>query len=326
MLGAYAAREGAPLCDFPADGDLSQAQWIDLFAPTDEDKARVEAATGLTVATEAELGEIETSSRLYFDGKAIYLSMPLVAKLEDQPADVRPIGFVLTRERLVTIRFNRSRAFHRFLDSQHRKPMESTQPIDIFVSLLEAISDRLADLLESMRDELDAMSRQIFLDSGDGKSHTRKLGRVMQDILKRLGRIADLMSSVRDSLLGIGRIVPYVAQIAAAWIDREMRDRLKSIRQDVISLTDYAGHLNSKVQFLLDATLGLINNSQANVIKVLTVVSVVGVPPTLVASIYGMNFKGMPELDWAWGYPYGLTMIFLSAIIPLVWFKVRGWL
>jgi magnesium transporter len=149
---------------------------------------------------------------------------------------------------------------------------------------------------------------------------------VMQDILKRLGRIADLMSSVRDSLLGIGRIVPYVAQIAAAWIDREMRDRLKSIRQDVISLTDYAGHLNSKVQFLLDATLGLINNSQANVIKVLTVVSVVGVPPTLVASIYGMNFKGMPELDWAWGYPYGLTMIFLSAIIPLVWFKVRGWL
>jgi magnesium transporter len=326
MLGAYAAQEGAPLCDFPADGDLSQAQWIDLLNPTDEEKARVQAATGLSVSSEEELGEIETSSRLYYDGKAIYLSMPLVAKMEGQPADVRPIGFVLTREQLVTIRFNRSRAFHNFLDSQHRKPMESSQPIDIFLSLLEAISDRLSDLLENMRDELDAISRQIFAESGRNPSGGRKMSNELQDVLKRLGRTADLMSSIRDSLLGVGRILPYVGQIAAAWIDREMRERIKSLRQDVLSLTDYDGHLNGKLQFLLDATLGLINNTQNNIIKVLTVVSVVGVPPTLVASIYGMNFKGMPELDWAWGYPYGLTMIFLSAIIPLIWFKLRGWL
>jgi magnesium transporter len=326
MLGAYAAREGLPLCDFPIEGDLSQAQWVDLLNPTEEEKVRVAAATGLTVATEDDLGAIETSSRLYYDGKAIYLSMPLVAKVEGMPPDVRPIGFILNRERLVTIRFNRSRAFHNFLDAQHRKPMESSEPIDIFLSLLEAISDRLSDLLENMRDELDIVSKHIFLESSSAPSHGRKLGNELQDVLKRLGRTADLMSSIRDSLLGVGRILPYVGQIAAPWIDRERRERIKSLRQDVISLTDYDGHLNSKVQFLLDATLGLINNTQNNIIKVLTVVSVVGVPPTLIASIYGMNFKDIPELNWAWGYPYGLTMILLSAVIPLIWFKMRGWL
>lgn len=326
MLGAYAAREGQPLCDFPPDGDLAEAQWIDLFEPTEEEKARVEAATGFSISTEDELSEIETSSRLYYDGSAIYLSMPLVSKMEGMPADVRPIGFILSRERLVTIRFNRSRAFHNFLDTQHRKPMQSHEPIDIFLSLLEAISDRLSDLLENMRDELDSVSKQIFLEARQGAGHGRKLDNELQSVLKRLGRTADLMSSIRDSLLGVGRILPYVAQIAAPWIDREGRDRIKSLRQDILSLTDYDGHLNGKLQFLLDATLGLINNAQNNIIKVLTVVSVVGVPPTLIASIYGMNFKDIPELNWAWGYPYGLTMILLSAVLPLIWFKLRGWL
>ncbi|MCB8879526.1 magnesium transporter CorA family protein [Acidisoma cellulosilytica] len=326
MLGAYAAREGIPLCDFPAEGDLSQAQWIDLLNPTDEEKARVQAATGLEVSTEDELSEIETSSRLFYDGTAIYLSMPLVAKMDGMPADVRPIGFILNREKLVTIRFNRSRAFHNFLETQHRKPMESGEPIDIFLSLLEAISDRMSDLLENMRDELDAVSKQIFSDAGAGPKHGRRLDNELQSVLKRLGRAADLMSSIRDSLLGVGRILPYVGQIAATWIDRENRERLKSLRQDITSLSDYDGHLNNKLQFLLDATLGLINNAQNNIIKVLTVVSVVGVPPTLIASIYGMNFKDIPELNWTYGYPYGIAMIVLSAVLPLIWFKVRGWL
>jgi magnesium transporter len=326
MLGAYAAREGQPLCDFPTDGNLADAQWIDLLEPTDDEKKRVVEATGLSIATEQELSAIETSSRLAYDGNAIYLSMPLVAKVEGQPAVVRPIGFILSRDKLVTIRFHRSRAFHNFLDIQHRVPMEAAAPIDIFILLLEAISDRLADLLESIRDELDAISKQIFLDMRIDKAKPSRKGDELQEVLKSLGRSADVMSSVRDSLLGVGRILPYVTQIAASWIDREMRDRIKSLRQDVASLADYDSHLNQKLQFLLDATLGLINNAQNSIIKVLTVVSAVGVPPTLVASIYGMNFKDMPELNWAFGYPYGLTLILLSAILPLIWFKRRGWL
>jgi magnesium transporter len=326
MLSAYAAREGQPLADFPVAGDLSQAQWIDLYQPSDAEKARVVAATGLDVATEDELSEIETSSRLAFDGHAIYLSMPLIAKAEGEAADTKPIGFVLTHDRLITIRFNRSLAFHNFLETQHRTPMESVAPIGIFMLMLEAISDRLADLLEIIRDDLDRISKLIFHDTGKGMSQIRRQGNQLQDVLRAIGRAGDTMSRVRDSLLGIGRILPYVAQVAAPWIDRAMRDRIKSLRQDIASLADYDGHLNGKVQFLLDATLGLINNTQNNIIKVLTVVSVVGVPPTLVASIYGMNFKDMPELNWSFGYPYGLTLILLSAVLPLIWFKMRGWL
>jgi magnesium transporter len=326
MLGAYAAREGQPLADFSPEGDLSQAQWIDLFQPTPEEKARVVAATGLDIATEDELDEIETSSRLAFDGRAIYLSMPLIAKVEGKAPDTRPIGFVLSRDRLVTIRFNRSIAFHKFLEAQHRTPMESVSPIGIFMLMMEAISDRMADLLEMIRDDLDRISKLIFHDAERGTRRSRRQGTELQDVLRAIGRAGDTMSRVRDSLLGIGRILPYVTQVAAPWIDRAMRDRIKSLRQDVASLADYDGHLNGKMQFLLDATLGLINNTQNNIIKVLTVVSVVGVPPTLVASIYGMNFKDMPELTWSYGYPYGLTVIVLSAIIPLIWFKMRGWL
>jgi len=205
--------------------------------------------------------------------------------------------------------------------------MESVAPIGIFMLMMEAISDRLADLLENIRDDLDRISKLIFHENaGGGARRGRKQTTELQDVLRAIGRAGDTMSLVRDSLLGLGRILPYVAQVAAPWIDRAMRDRIKSLRQDVSSLADYDGHLNSKMQFLLDATLGLINNTQNNIIKVLTVVSVVGVPPTLVASIYGMNFKDMPELGWNYGYPYGLTMIVLSAVIPLIWFKLRGWL
>ena len=326
MLGAYAAREGQPLADFPIAGDLSQAQWIDLFQPTPEEIARVVAATGVDIATEDELSEIETSSRLAFDGHAIYLSMPLIAKLEGQAPDTRPIGFVLARDRLITIRFNRSVAFHKFIEAQHRTPMEQVAPIGLFLLMMEAISDRMADLLENTRDDLDRISKLIFHDTNGSTKRARRQGIELQDVLRAIGRAGDTMSRVRDTLLGVGRILPYVAQVAAPWIDRAMRDRIKSLRQDIASLADYDGHLNNKMQFLLDATLGLINNMQNNIMKVLTVVSVVGIPPTLIAGIYGMNFKNMPELQWNYGYPYGLTVIVLSGLIPLIWMKVRGWI
>jgi magnesium transporter len=174
MLAAYAAREGQPLADFPPEGDLSQAQWIDLYDPTPAEKARVMAGTGLTIATEDDLSEIETSSRLAFDGHAIYLSMPLVARAEGEAANTRPIGFALTRDRLITIRFNRSQAFHNFIETQHRTPMETVSPLGIFMLMMEAISDRLADLLETIRDDLDRISRLIFHDTGDSTRRARK--------------------------------------------------------------------------------------------------------------------------------------------------------
>jgi magnesium transporter len=144
-------------------------------------------------------------------------------------------------------------------------------------------------------------------------------------LLRRVGRNGDLVSKIRDSLLGIARIIPFVLSLAVEWLPADVKPRLETVRQDVTSLNDYDAHLANKVQLLLDATLGMINIEQNNIIKVLAVVSVVGIPPTLVASMYGMNFRHMPELEWAWGYPYGLVVIAASAIVPLLWFKWRRW-
>jgi magnesium transporter len=143
-------------------------------------------------------------------------------------------------------------------------------------------------------------------------------------MLRRVGSAGDLVSKVRDTLLSLSRIVPYVAGIGT-WLPDNVKPRLETMRHDLASLSDYDAHLSNKVQLLLDATLGLINVEQNDIIKVLTIVSVVGVPPTLVASMYGMNFKNIPEYDWAWGYQWGLMLIFCSAVLPLVWFKIRGW-
>lgn len=192
-----------------------------------------------------------------------------------------------------------------------------------------AISDRLADVLENIAAELDDLSHRLFRSPATQTGRRRPPARESADlriILRRIGHSGDLASKIRDSLLGIGRIVPFVATHAAEWLPPEIKPRLETVRLDVTSLSDYDMHIVNKVQLLLDATLGLINIEQNNIIKVLTIVSVVGIPPTLIASMYGMNFKNMPELDWSWGYPYGLALIVVSAVLPILWFKWRGWI
>jgi magnesium transporter len=156
-------------------------------------------------------------------------------------------------------------------------------------------------------------------------------GRKREDAMLRatlvtLGRVGDLVSHIRESQVGAGRIVPYVESTAGSWLKPDLHPRLETLRRDIASLNDFDTHLNDKLQFLLDATLGFINIAQNNVMKVLTVVSVVGIPPVLVAGIYGMNFKSMPEYDWSWGYAYGLAMIVVTALIPLGVFKWRNWI
>jgi magnesium transporter len=148
---------------------------------------------------------------------------------------------------------------------------------------------------------------------------------MLRETLITLGRVGDLVSHIRESQVGAGRIVPYLETTTSAWLPKDLHGRMHTLRRDIASLNDFDTHLNDKLQFLLDATLGFINIAQNNVMKVLTVVSVVGIPPVLVAGIYGMNFKFMPELEWAWGYPYGLAMIVVTALIPLAIFRWRNW-
>jgi magnesium transporter len=324
MLALY-AKDGSvlePPAGVGAAPLAADVVWLDLLQPSAEEVAFVERAIGLQLPTLADLSEIESSSRLRSQDRVLYLSATLVHRPTADDPRATPVGFVLTRERLITLRFEPLSAFANAAAAAH------PTACDAFAALIEAIIDRIADVLEHIAAELDALSHRLFRSGPIGDGAARRPARAAADlrvILRRVGAGGDLVSKIRDSLLGLARIVPFVAGTAAAWLPDMVAPRLETMRHDIASLSDYDAHLVNKVQLLLDATLGLINVEQNDIIKVLTVVSVVGVPPTLVASMYGMNFKFMPELAWSWGYEYGLVLIAISAIAPLLWFKWRGW-
>jgi magnesium transporter len=312
--------------DFSATALPEGIVWIDLVVPTTEEAAFIERTTGLHVPTREELSEIETSSRLRAENGVLYLSMPAVFRRDGQPVTT-PLGFVLSANHLITVRFEPLPAFETF--KTEIKIPQNVHPSSsgAFAGLLETIVDRMADVLEQVGGELDTVSHLVFRpkQQSDAKKRPARAENDLRETMRAIGRAGDLISKIRDSLMGIGRIVPYTLGHCMAWMPSEVRPTLETLRMDVVSLNDYDGYLTNKVQFLLDATLGLINIEQNNIIKVLTVVSVIGVPPTLVASWYGMNFKHMPELDWVYGYPYVMVIALLSAVLPIVWFRVRGW-
>lgn len=302
---------------------LFGAVWVDLCNPTDAERAAAERGSGMTVPAQADLAEIESSSRLSVAGDVLTLSTPMTYRGPDGESLVAPLGFVLSPRHLLTIRFADMPLFDSYGE---RFATTGTGSMAAFLGLLETIIDHLADVLEHIGRDLSALSRQIF-QPGDSTRHNSAMAdKQLKLTLRNVGLAGERVSNIRDSLLGVNRILMYVANVAAGWISKELSKRFATLRSDVTSLTDYDNQITTKVQFLLDATLGFINIEQAQGIKVLTVVSVVGVAPTLMASIYGMNFKNMPELQWEHGYAYGIFLIILSAMLPLIWFKNRGWI
>jgi magnesium transporter len=148
----------------------------------------------------------------------------------------------------------------------------------------------------------------------------------MRAVMERIGRIGDLVSKSRESLVSLGRLLSYVQQSSSVTLTPDLRARFKTLSRDVLALSDHASFVNSKTSFMLEATLGLINIEQNDIIKIFSVAAVAFLPPTLIASIYGMNFHHMPELDWMLGYPLALLLMVFSAVVPYVYFKRRGWL
>jgi magnesium transporter len=248
--------------------------------------------------------------------------MPLTVPEErsDLPA---PLGFILSPSLLVSVRFTE---LHGFADVRARLD-KSDAPIDstaVFAALIESMVDYRADLLESISAQVGAVSKRVFA------RHIPRTRRVvldgaMREMLAAVGAAGDRVSEIRESLLGLQRIVGFTCEMAHDWMRPEIRTRLVTARGDLASLSDYETHLWSRIQFLLDAILGFINTDQNDIFKVLTIVSVVGIPPTLIASMYGMNFHNMPELSWRYGYQFGLALILVSTILPILWFKWRGW-
>ncbi|HEY3815156.1 MAG TPA: magnesium transporter CorA family protein [Caulobacteraceae bacterium] len=298
--------------------------WLDLESPSDDEIATVEGLIGIKLPTLADLSAIEFSSRLRRDGDVLYLSAPFVSQADTPDYAPSPVGFVVTPERLVTIRYSSFVAFDQ--TAEHLTDEDRSSAMGVFTALLEAVVDRLADLLEKASAELDALSRRAFREDEVKRRRAARSTQIQRHALSQVGGLGDRLSQVRDALLGVERVVTYVAEIRKGRHDEHVMLRLNAIHADLTSLNDYETRLSDKIQFLLDAILGFISVQQNDIFKVLTIASVVGIPPTFLASMYGMNFLTMPEYHWHYGYAYGLAMIALSTLIPIAWFKWRGWI
>ena len=306
-------------------GDLpEQVIWLDLLDPSDNERRLVERSAKIRVPSKDALSEIEASSRLISEHGVLYLSTPGVSTGEVEHTELSPVGFVLTKRLLVTVRYTELASFDSVAE-QVRTDETLDSSIGIFAALLEAMVDRGADVLEHLGGTIDKVSRSIFRGNQSNPRHPSRSAARLRQILTDIGISGDHLSQARDALLGVGRLASFVGDAGHDLVPQNFHTRLGAISKDVMSLSEYETHLSDKVQFLLDAVLGYISIDQNDLFKVLTIVSVIGVPPTLLAGIWGMNFKNMPELNWLWGYPLAWLAIVLSAILPLIWFKRRGW-
>jgi magnesium transporter len=316
-----------------SENNPEAAVWFDLLNPSEDELGQVEKLTGLSLPRAGALGEIERSSRLQRQGGALIMSTPTAVHASSGSSALAPLGFMLTGDRLVTIRFTALTVFDTVIAQlPSGSDMGGDGPagghiggLEIFTRLCEGIVDHLADVLEHLAAEIGKLSQATFRQD-DGKSdHAVRSNRKLRAQLRQVGRLGDKLSALRDGALGLERILVFAEQFGCENTASEIMARLTGVRLDLKSLADYNDQLTNKVQFVLDALVGLIGIVQNDIFKVLTIVSIVGIAPTLIAGIYGMNFKGMPEYNWTYGYPYGLAMIALSGILPLVWFKIRGW-
>ena len=328
MLIFYGAAKRGPIA-IPHDATTipDDVDWIDAFQPTPDENAALERFLNTRVPTLADLNEIETSSRLSVDGDVIIMSLPATFKDETGYPKGTPIGFIVSKDCVATVRFEHLPSFENLSKQVCGKGTLSAGGFGATVTILEIIVDHVADVLEHVGGDLDDMSRSIFsrgLMDAKG-SGPRQSNANLRNLLRTVGRASDLVSKVSESLLGLGRICPFLMTKGGPQVTPELKSRLDTIGADTKSLHEFQDHLVNKTQFLLDTLLGLANIEQNNVFRVLTIVSVIGIPPTFFASMYGMNFKNMPEYDWAHGYAYGLTLIICSAVLPAVWFKIKGW-
>lgn len=320
--------------DHAAETMPRDAIWVDLLEPTPTEVRAVESVFSIEVPTREEMHEIEASSRLYNEGDSLVMTAPVLHKTTTEHAESGAVTFILTPTVLITVRFVDPLPFAVYSRRALRHPNIAIGPQPILLGLLEGIADRLADVLELAAADMEQVSREIFTKQADGMNIRRRgLGSKganglksssLQDVLRRIGRNGDLATKARDSLLGLSRVVLFLN--AQNNMKKDAKLRIKTLSRDIASIADHANFLAGKINFLLDATLGLINIEQNAIIKIFTVAAVAFLPPTLIASVYGMNFDRMPELQWDYGYLFAVGLMVLSAVLPFWYFRKRGWL
>jgi magnesium transporter len=295
---------------------LKGSLWIDLINPSAEEDALVEQAIGLNIPTREEMQEIEISSRLYKDNDTVVMTATMIAQAESLSPKQDAVTFVLTKAHLVTIRYIEPQAFKLFICRLH-KLQHMDNPMSLLTELLDVTVDRLADILEIINHQLESYSKNIFEQHGS-------TNRNYQQLLHQLGINGELNSKIVESLVSFNRLITFFDQSAVIKIDDHLR--LNTLSKDINALSDHAAFLSNKISFLLEATLGMVQIEQNAIIKIFSVAAVIFLPPTLIASIYGMNFQLMPELTWKFGYLVAVALMLLSSWLPYKYFKHRKWL
>ena len=322
----------------------SDAVWIDLFEPSAEEEKAVEAGLGINVPTREEMQGIEVSNRLYEEDGALFMTAPVLVNADNDAPICSPITFILhSSDKLLTVRYADPLPFRTVRAQRDSNPANFASGQLVFKVLIDAIVQRLADILENVGGKLDVISSELFKPSRRTQrtlnaSQSKVANKIAPgatpaadygDVLVRLGRCSDLISKARESGVGLGRLISFLGEDRKelTWsVAEDLCSHLRIVVVDLSSLTDHSSFLSSNINFLLDMTLGLINIEQNGIIKIVSVAAVVFLPPTLVASVYGMNFKAMPELDWHFGYPFALVLMVISAVLPYMFFKRKGWL
>jgi magnesium transporter len=296
--------------------------WIDLLEPTADEELFIEQMLNIDVPSREEMREIETSNRLYEENDTLYMTMTVAAKLDTERPESAAVTFILTKGKLVTNRYVDTKPFRNFAAYVERNGASCQSGPAVLAGLIEAFIQRIADVLERVGTDLDSVSGTIFNRNG-GKAPASD---DLRALLQQIGFAGELDSKARESLVSLGRLLMFVQQVQVPEMTEEVRGRFRTSSRDVTALSDYAMFLSGKANFLLEATLGLINIEQNNIIKIFSVAAVMFLPPTFIASVYGMNFHHMPELEWHFGYPLALAVMLISAVVPYRWFKRKGWL
>ncbi len=322
MISAYQAHEGSVVL-LPPDTPLTDAMWIDLCRPTEAETAAIAGLKfKIDVPTLADMEEIEISNRLYRDSGIDYMTVVLPG-LDGAGEQISgPVCFILTPDILLTVRHHSPRPFDTYPTRADKNGIGCHQPARVLLGLIEEITGRLADLLEGVGQGLDSVSRKVYRTDKRGQRPE-----VLQESLARVGQEGERLDRVRLSLLTLQRAVNFFGQ---SFKDRPDSAPLgaakKALLSDILALEVHADFLSSRLSLASDATLGMINLSQNATVRIVSVVAVLFLPPTLIASIYGMNFVHMPELDKVWGYPMALGIMIASAVLTWVYFRWRGWL
>jgi len=300
---------------------IAQSLWIDLLNPTKEEKTILENIVEIEIPTREEMQEIEVSSRLYKENGAIFMTVTMVAKSDSLEPKVDAVTLILVENKLLTVRYIEPHSFA-LLTSRIGKLL-SLNAIDLFIEILDASVERLADILEKVSHGLDNYSQAIFRPKMENTSSDKPDYKYHLEAIAANG---DLTTKVQESLITFNRLISFFGQTTSSNLNAEQQSHLTIMTKDINSLSDYGNFLSTKINFLLDATLGLVNIEQNNIIKIFSIAAVILLPPTLVASIYGMNFHQMPELSWRFGYPLAIILMIIAGWLPYKYFKIKKWL